>query len=519
MPRPQGSLRIRSYHEIPGTSYGTPKELWGLHTPPQRGSATTAARALLAANQARLGLTGVTFGKPRTIRSLGAHHVIMAQEIAGKPVHRAYVTVHLDRRNRVYLLKNRAVPLAFLPSADQRFSLSRDAARARALRSVREGQKVEARVLDMRECWFPRRKRVIPAYRVRVHRKGRASRSEWIVFVDAQLGIVLSKYDNLAEATARTQVFDPNPLARLSDWASLAERPRRHSGTARQALRPPDAAYRAVALRGIRSNGLLDGPRISTSLTRNRVRFRGTSFTHADRVGFEEAMVYYHIDSAIRYIESLGYTGASRIFFNTPLRANARGSREDDSWYSPGLKTLTFGTGGIDDAEDGETIVHEFGHALQDAICPDFGQSAEASAMGEGFGDYLAASFFAPRKRPEFQTLVMSWDAFETSEETPPRLRTVDSTLTFESFDHDADADEHENGRIWSATLWEVRRCFKRHRDADRAIIESHFQLDGFTTFARGARAILDADRNLYNGAHVARLRRVFRRRGIGPVE
>ena len=139
--------------------------------------------------------------------------------------------------------------------------------------------------------------------------------------------------------------------------------------------------------------------------------------------------------------------------------------------------------------------------------------------MGEGFGDYLAASFFAKRKRREFQTLVMSWDAFETSEDTPPRLRTVDSTLTFESFDHDADADEHENGRIWSATLWDVRGCFKRSKDADRAIIESHFQLDGFTTFARGARAILDADRNLYNGAHVGRLRRAFRRRGIGPVE
>src|SRR4029453_1489130 len=112
MLRAQASLRIRSYHEIPGTSYGAPKELWGFRTSPQRGSAITAARALLAANEARLGLTGLTFGTPRRIRSLGAHHAIFAQEIAGKPVHRAYV-VHLDRRNRVYLIKNRAVPLPF----------------------------------------------------------------------------------------------------------------------------------------------------------------------------------------------------------------------------------------------------------------------------------------------------------------------------------------------------------------------------------------------------------------------
>src|SRR6202040_1045859 len=50
-------------------------------------------------------------------------------------------------------------------------------------------------------------------------------------------------------------------------------------------------------------------------------------------------------------------------------------------------------------------------------------------------------------------------------------------------------------------------------------ILESHFQLDGFTTFARGARAILDADRNLYRKRYATILKRIFRRRGIGPVE
>jgi hypothetical protein len=33
------------------------------------------------------------------------------------------------------------------------------------------------------------------------------------------------------------------------------------------------------------------------------------------------------------------------------------------------------------------------------------------------------------------------------------------------------------------------------------------------------ARASLDADRNLYRGAHETALKRIFRRRGIGPVE
>ena len=92
--------------------------------------------------------------------------------------------------------------------------------------------------------------------------------------------------------------------------------------------------------------------------------------------------------------------------------------------------------------------------------------------MGEGFGDYFAASFFESRKPPRYRNSVMSWDV----------------------------------------------RAARGREKADRIILESHFQLDGFTTFARGARAILDADRNLEVGRHGPALKKIFRRRKIGPV-
>ena len=94
-------------------------------------------------------------------------------------------------------------------------------------------------------------------------------------------------------------------------------------------------------------------------------------------------MVYYHLDSVVRYVERLGYRD-SRAIFNELVRVNVNGTLEDNSWYSPWERLLTFGLGAVDDAEDGETIIHEFAHALQDAICPDFGQTAEAAAMGTG---------------------------------------------------------------------------------------------------------------------------------------
>jgi hypothetical protein len=363
-------------------------------------------------------------------------------------------------------------------------------------------------VRETERLWFPARAKLRPAWKVRLVR--RTPREEWIVYVDAATGRILSRYDNLAEADGRALVFDPSPVTALGDHRPLLT----EHGNLR---RPPRNAYREVALRGLNAGGYLDGPRASTRPTARRVKRENLRFMYlAHQRGFEETMVYYHVDQALRHLERLGFRGR-RAIFAAPVRANVNGSRDDNSWYSPWDRLLTFGTGAIDDAEDAETILHELGHAIQDAICPDFGQSAEAAAMGEGFGDYFAASFFEPRKPPLYRAAVMTWDGLMAGLEEgtdPPCLRRVDSKLTYADFDHGAGADEHVNGLIWSAALWDIRKALGRDT-ADRLIVESHFQQDGFTTFARGARAILDADRNLEKGRQVAALRRMFRRRRI----
>ena len=53
---------------------------------------------------------------------------------------------------------------------------------------------------------------------------------------------------------------------------------------------------------------------------------------------------------------------------------------------------LRFGKGGVDDAEDAEVILHEYGHAIQDSQSRRLRRSEEAGAIGEGFGDYWAAT-------------------------------------------------------------------------------------------------------------------------------
>ena len=503
------------YREVSGAYYGTPKEVWGLSLPPQKGTPEEVARAALAANAVLLGLDPQL--SMLTLRHVkptpGGWHVIFGQRHLGTPIHRAYVTVHMNRERAVYLIKNRAVPGRLLPpAADVRINEAE--ARRIALRAVKGRS---ARVLASEQMWFPIEDRLRFSYKFRISRT--RPPEEWLIYVDAATKRILSRYDNLATAPARARVFNPNPVVALGDWRGLLN-------GGQPVRRVPPEAYEAVRLAGLSRSGRLDGVRATTRRTKRRIRRTSGNFDlRSHERGFEEVMAYYHVDAAVRYVRSLGYTGR-RAIFTRSVAINARATADDESWYSPGERLLAFGTGDVDDAEDGETILHEFGHALQDAICPDFGQSPEAAAIGEGFGDYFAASFFAAKKgdrrRKRLVAAVMTWDGilFDSpgAGNGPPCVRRVDSRRTYETFDHSEDADEHDNGEIWSATLWAIWKATGRPV-ADRIIIESHFQLDGFTTFAKAARAILDADRHLFAGQHLARIRRVFRRRGIGPIE
>ena len=73
-------------------------------------------------------------------------------------------------------------------------------------------------------------------------------------------------------------------------------------------------------------------------------------------------MAYFHIDRTRAYVDSLGLTEPLR---RKPQKVRADGFTDDNSFYSPGTSTLALGSGGVDDGEDADVIVHEYGHSLQ----------------------------------------------------------------------------------------------------------------------------------------------------------
>ena len=105
---------------------------------------------------------------------------------------------------------------------------------------------------------------------------------------------------------------------------------------------------------------------------------------------FEAVMAYYFLDRSQNFIQSLGFGTVMPGANNEPQDVQVDHYKFDNSFYSPHKDRISYGTGGVDDAEDADVILHEYGHAIQDAEVPGWGATEEGGAMGEGFGDYWA---------------------------------------------------------------------------------------------------------------------------------
>ena len=159
-------------------------------------------------------------------------------------------------------------------------------------------------------------------------------------------------------STGSGRVFLPNPVAELQDQSLTDQKDADYA-----ALQP---AYHAVTLTNLDGSGYLSGDWANiVSETGNAAYSPTNTFSynrHQDE--FEQVMAYYWVTEAQKYIQSLGF-GTTRRPVNMEsqdVRINQYGADNSFSWDKKDL--LRFGKGGVDDAEDAEVILHEYGHAI-----------------------------------------------------------------------------------------------------------------------------------------------------------
>jgi hypothetical protein len=271
-------------------------------------------------------------------------------------------------------------------------------------------------------------------------------------------------------ATAPGQVFLPNPVADLG-IQTLTDQKDADYFSASPTLAK---AYHRVTLTDLDSSGTLTGSYAQvTSETGTPARNTGSGFIYTrDQDQFEQVMGYYWITQAQRYIQSLGFRNVNNR--QQLLRINQFGG--DNSFYRNGTSklTITLGKGGVDDAEDADVIVHEYGHSVQDDQVPNFGSSPDAGAIGEAFGDYLAVAVTQPYTPQSLWPCVADWDSTSYTRTTPHCLRRTDGTKQYPA---DLVGEVHADGEIWSSALYQINTTLGRDR-ATKIIIGAQF---GFT--------------------------------------
>jgi Fungalysin metallopeptidase (M36)/Fungalysin/Thermolysin Propeptide Motif len=323
------------------------------------------------------------------------------------------------------------------------------------------------------------------------------------ILVDARTGGVVGDRDLLQSATGSASVFDPNPVEEQGSASGLADNADADSPTL-TALRRPVALERldpaSTCLAGqwvratLRSGAVCAPARDFSSITRSDDRF-------------EAVMAYFHVDRTRAYLESLGFTGV----LNRQIRVVANAFADDNSFYDPLTGAVSLGSGGIDDGEDADVIVHEYGHAIQDSQVPGFGESGQAAAMGEGFGDYLAAAMAANHApNASFNPCLAEWDAVGIGLLC---LRRTDRDLTLAQV-AGCNGEPHCVGEVWSGALWRIRGALGGVT-ADRLILQSNFSLSPTADFQEGSLALLAADQALYGGVHAQFLRDLLASRGV----
>ncbi|WP_328943227.1 M4 family metallopeptidase [Streptomyces sp. NBC_00250] len=314
-----------------------------------------------------------------------------------------------------------------------------------------------------------------------------------------------------ASPLPQARVFMVNPVQATGDQ-SLTD----HKDAASDV---PASAYATVALRNLDASGGLSGRWVAVrSETGKPATVAGAAAYNRSDDQFEQVMAYFWVNEAQEYLQGLGFgtelPGANdRV---QPVRLNQWGA--DNSFFTDKKGEIRFGKGGVDDAEDAEVVLHEYGHAVHNAQVPGFGTTPEAGAIGEAFGDYLAVQVgtHAVQKygwaMKADAACVADWDATGYSE-APHCLRRIDGTKTYA----DREGEVHADGEIWSRALLDIRTSLGA-RTADRIIVNAQFGFAPDTDFGDAARKTVETAQKMYGTSAANAVRDAFRAREIPGV-
>jgi hypothetical protein len=327
--------------------------------------------------------------------------------------------------------------------------------------------------------------------------------------------------------TGTASVFQVNPVQSSGDQSLTDQKD--------SASAVPADAYATVTLTGLDGTGYLTGDYVAVESSTGKAAWSASGSYVYDRSQdqFEQVMAYYWISRAQGYLQSLGFGTTLPGVMDEQIAVKINQYGGDNSYQTDKPFRLRFGKGGVDDAEDAEVIVHEYGHAVHADQVPGFGGGLDAGAIGEGFGDYLAVTVgldaAAEQGWPvrgntagedangwEAAACVADWDSTDYSQSpTAKCLRRLDQGFTVAT----RAGDIYRDSMIWSGALWRIRQDYQElglgSEAWDTTMILAQFEFAPDTSFAAAAQEIHDLAESRDGDAAAARVAQRFADRGI----
>lgn len=469
---------------------------------PARGDAKAVAAKALAAYDDRLGVDASRFRFDSVRTSLIGTHVRGAEHRAGVRVAGTDALVTIADGRVVQVAAHGAGNVAGTAVASP---VSAATALTSALAAARA--KTTLTPSNVTRLLVPTAGRLVDTYRVTVLSTKVAATYD----VSAATGRVVAVRDEKKYVDGKATAFDPNPI-QSSRNGKLRQPGVDEAGVDTDLPSADlDKTMKTLPLKGLDSTALLAGkltgpwadvlgPTLPGSLT-------GEFAFKRHEPQFETTMAYAHIDRLQRYFQSLGFSSKRETGVNDEPQNLVTLHLEsyDNSFYQPGNDIIVFGTGGVDDAEDAEVIVHEYGHAVQDAQVDGWGATHEGGAMGEGFGDFLAGTYYARTSRGYGDVCIADWDATSYSTASPPCLRRMDSKKKYPkdmTSQNEKTDSVHADGELWSSYLWRLRSylgksAVQRSDNVIKLVLTSHELLTPQADFSDAIAALRMAAKRL----------------------
>ena len=357
-------------------------------------------------------------------------------------------------------------------------------------------------------CLFPEEQKLIPAIK---------STEDHFEIIKNLKGELLYYHDQYSYAgkkdtTATLSVFNPDPLtsANISYGAPYYDNNDATNSSLDAELQWKDIDLKFENDTFYLENDYyfikdLDAPNIAVVIAE-----KDTFSYDRSQSGFEDINAFYHLCNERNYILSLGFNS----LVNQPLYIDPHAHKGGDQSSFDESTTpdqLLFGQGGIDDAEDADVLVHEFGHFVSANAAPLSNNGQERKAVDEGFGDYLAASYSKSINTYNWSK-VFNWDGnngtwqgrtAETSKHYPEDYKGISM---------------HRDGEMWSSTLMQINADLGR-KLTDSLVFQALFAQSTNTTMVDAAINLIDADTALFNGKYYNIIYKRLQDRGFFPAD